>query len=86
MRSDRSHKTARLDSERLIGFIGGYLIDQGTITLEQLDRALIYQVELALQGEKLSIGQVLQQLGYVTPQELARAARRQQQDRTHHAG
>ncbi len=82
MRNDRSHSTQRLDTQRLIGFIGGYLVDQGTITLEQLDQALIQQVELALQGEKLSIGQVLQRLGYVTPQELARAARRQQHDMT----
>ena len=55
---------------------------QGSITLEQLDRALLAQREWAEQGESLSITQVLQRLGYVNTQELARASQRQQLDLT----
>ena len=73
-------KSKQLATERVVGFIGGYLVDQGSITLEQLDHALVHQVELALQGESLSIGQVLLRLGYVTTQDLERAIKRQQQD------
>lgn len=45
---------------------------QGSITLEQLDRALLAQREWAEPGESLSINQVLQRLGYVNTQERAR--------------
>ena len=69
-----------IGSERLVGFIGGYLVDQGAITIEQLDQALLHQIELAMDGEILSLGQVLQRLGYVNAQQLARATRLQDRD------
>lgn len=76
----RSNQDKHINAERLVGFIGGYLVDQGSITLEQLDRALVYQMEMAMQGQRLNIGQVLQQLGYVNAHDLDRAVKRQQQD------
>ncbi len=80
MSAYRTGHLEQIDSKRLVGFIGGYLVAQGSITLEQLDHALLFQMELAERGEKLTLAQVLQRLGYVTPQELARAIKRQQRD------
>jgi hypothetical protein len=63
-----------------LGFIGGYLIAQGALTLEQLDTALLRQMELAAKGENLSLSDVLLRLGYITKAELAQAEHKQQQD------
>ncbi len=68
-------------SLRVVGFIGGYLIDDGVLTLEQLDRALQRQIELGLQGQVMLLGQVLILMGLVTPDQLERALKRQAEDR-----
>lgn len=64
------------DAVRLIGFIGGYLIDQGTLTLRQLDEALLYQLRRAEAGEMLSLADVLLRLKMATRVDIARAERR----------
>jgi hypothetical protein len=62
------------------GFIGGYLIADDAITLEQLDRALEHQLRLAAQGRNLRLGEVLIEMGFVTPVRLERALKRQAAD------
>jgi hypothetical protein len=67
--------------KRIIGFIGGYLIDDGALTLEELDRGLVKQMNLALHGRPPRLGQVLIELGLITLHELERAVERQARDR-----
>ncbi len=67
--------------KRLIGFIGGYLIDDGVLTLEELDRGLVRQMNLALHGHGRRLGQVLMEMGFITLQELERAVKRQARDK-----
>ena len=62
--------------KRLIGFIGGYLIDDGALTLEELDDGLLQQLSLAQQGRAMRLGEVLVDLGYVTPKQVDRAVER----------
>ncbi len=69
------------ERKRIVGFVGGYLVSQGSITLEQLDVALLHQVQMAQSGEKISLGQILLRLGYVTRSELERAMAKHQRDR-----
>jgi hypothetical protein len=76
----RSRKKSIGKSVAGLGFIGGYLIAQGALTLEQLDRALLQQMELAIKGENLSLSDVLLRIGYVTEADVAKAKRKQQQD------
>ena len=71
----------RIPRHAVVGFIGGYLIEQGALTLQQLDQALLKQLKLAARGEILSVGAVLIRLGYITAAELARAEQRQKADR-----
>jgi hypothetical protein len=62
---------------RIIGFIGGYLIQAGALTLEQLDRGLDNQLRLSAQGRQLRLGQVLIEMGTISQQQLALALERQ---------
>ena len=65
---------------KFIGFIGGYLIEDGVLTLEQLDRGLLRQLNLAEAGRSVHLEQVLIDLGYVTKQDIARATERRRRD------
>jgi hypothetical protein len=58
---------------RIVGFVGGYLIDMGAIALEDLDRGLEEQLRLAAQGRDVRVGQVLIELGLITPAQLQEA-------------
>jgi hypothetical protein len=64
---------------RLNGFIGGYLIDDGALQIEDLDRGLVHQLELALEGRPLRIGVVLVEMGLITMPQLERALQLQSQ-------
>ncbi len=72
--------------KKLIGFIGGYLIDDGALTLDELDRGLLRQMYLAQQGHVTRLGQVLVEMGYITPKQLERAMVRHARDRAHVLG
>ena len=54
-------------------FIGNYLLEDRALTLEDLDRALQTQLELAIRGQLIKIGYVLVHMGVITPQQLRRA-------------
>jgi hypothetical protein len=68
----------------LNGFIGGYLIDSGALQIEDLDRGLIRQVELALEGRPVRIGTVLMELGLITQPQLDQALQIQAQTQRPH--
>lgn len=65
---------------RIIGFIGGYLIDDGVLTLRDLDRALLVQLRLSAQGRQVRLGEVLIELGLITREQLNHALERQQRE------
>ena len=71
--------TAPLDStpEALVPKIGEYLIDQGLISPDQLDRALGRQRQLADQGKHRLLGQTLVEMELVDRETLDRAITRQ---------
>jgi hypothetical protein len=60
-------------TRRIIGFIGGYLIADGALTLEGLDRGLEMQLRLSAQGRQIRLGQVLIEMGTITREQLGRA-------------
>jgi len=68
------------EKKKFIGFIGGYLIDAGVLTLEQLDRGILRQIRLAEEGRVSKLGEVLIDLGYITQTDLARAMQHRQSD------
>jgi len=61
------------EKKKFIGFIGGYLIDAGVLTLEQLDRGILRQIHLAEEGRVIKLGEVLIDLGFITQADLTRA-------------
>lgn len=61
-------------------FIGNYLLGDRVLTLEDLDRALQKQLELAMAGQPMKIGAVLVGMGVITPEQLRRALERQARD------
>lgn len=66
--------SAREERKRRIkGFVSGYLFDCGAMTVEQLDAALERQLELAVQGRPLPLGEVLVETGAVTRDQLSQA-------------
>lgn len=67
--------------KKVVGFIGGYLIDDGALTLEELDHGLLRQINLALQGRAPRLGQILIELGYITTAELELALKRHDRDK-----
>jgi hypothetical protein len=68
------------EKKRFIGFIGGYLIDDGVLTLEQLDRGLLQQMTLAEGGHLMRLEEVLMDLGYISQPDVVRALERYQKD------
>jgi len=68
------------EKKKFIGFIGGYLIDAGVLTLEQLDRGILRQIRLAEEGRVTKLGQVLIDMGYITQADLASATQRRVSD------
>ena len=68
------------EKKKFIGFIGGYLIDDGALTLEELDRGILRQMRLAEQGQITKLGQVLIDMGYISQVDLARAMERHSTD------
>lgn len=79
---DGAPSAARQNGARsaIVGFIGGYLIDQGTLTLEQLDTALLYQIRLAETGEHVPLEDALMRLRLADKGDIASAKARQQHD------
>ena len=74
-------------------YVGGYLIEDGAITLEDLDRGLQRQLELAAEGRVMLIGEVLIEMGLITRAQLegalarkARAEREAQKKASETAG
>jgi hypothetical protein len=67
---------------RIVGFIGGYLIDDGVLTLKDLDRALQVQLRLHAQGRQVRLGEVMIEMGLITREQLTRALERQQREET----
>lgn len=64
-------------TRRIVGFIGGYLVEDGAVTLADLDRGLDMQLRLAAQGRHVRLGQVLIEMGIITPEQLEHALARQ---------
>ena len=59
-------------ARRINGFICGYLLEAGRITLEQLDAALERQLALVAQGRTLRLGEVLVEMGAISGEDLER--------------
>ena len=70
----------RKEKRKFIGFIGGYLIDAGVLTLEELDRGILQQLRLAEEGQVAKLGEILIDLRYITPADLASAMQRRASD------
>ena len=68
------------EKKKFIGFIGGYLIDAGVLTLEELDRGILRQIRMAEEGHVAKLGQVLIDMGYITQADLASAMQRRMSD------
>ena len=64
----------------MIGMIGGYLIEDSVLTLEQLDAGLAYQYQMGAQGQVKKLGEVLVELNFVTAEQLQSALQRQGRD------
>lgn len=64
----------------VVGFVGGYLVEQGTLTLDQLDAALLYQLHLAESGENATLAEVLLRLRMASNEDIARAEQAHQRD------
>lgn len=62
--------------------LGQYLIEDGVIDAEQLDRALARQRELSGRGTAKRIGEVLMDMGLATEDQLQIVLDRQQLERT----
>ena len=62
--------------------LGEYLVEDGALTEEQMQRALARQHELQARGDRKRIGDVLLELGLVTAEQLQAALDRQQLGRT----
>ncbi len=80
MATSKALAQIRKGKRKFVGFIGGYLIDDGVLTLEQLDRGILRQMRLAEEGQVTKLGQVLIDLGYITQTDLTRAAQRRWTD------
>lgn len=62
--------------------LGEYLIEDGVLTEEQMQRALARQHEVHASGERKRIGDVLLEMRLVTEDQLQEALDRQQLERT----
>ncbi len=63
--------------------IGAYLVEQGIITSAQLRAALDEQAKVRNRGERVPLGDILLQRGWLSPPVLAKALVQQQQDNLH---
>ncbi|MBI5304876.1 MAG: hypothetical protein HY868_22265 [Chloroflexi bacterium] len=61
-------------------YIGNYLLDDGVVVLEDLDRALQKQIAWAAQGRSVKIGDVLIEMQLITRAQLENALARQARD------
>ena len=62
--------------------LGAFLVEDGALTLPQLEVALAKQRELSDAGTPKRIGEVLLELRLVTPEQLQSALERQQLERS----
>jgi hypothetical protein len=60
--------------------IGAYLVEQGIISAAQLHAALTEQTDCRNRGERVPLGDILLQRGWLSPPALAKALVQQQQD------
>lgn len=60
-------------TRRIIGFIGGYLIQEGAISLADLDRGLEMQLRWSSNGRQVRLGEILIEMGLITRDQLERA-------------
>jgi hypothetical protein len=70
----------RKEKRKFIGFIGGYLIDAGVLTLEELDRGILQQLRLAEEGQVAKLGEILIDLRYITRADLTNAMQHRASD------
>ena len=80
MATSRALSQIKKEKKKFIGFIGGYLIEDGALTLEQLDRGLLRQLNLAEAGHLVRLEQVLMDMGYISQPDVVRAMERHQKD------
>src|SRR5512137_1886849 len=66
-----------LTPEVLVPRLGEYMVQQGTITEEELKRALAYQTEMQADGKFCLLGQALMELDLVERHQLDRAVTEQ---------
>lgn len=57
-------------SNRAVPYLGEFLMREGIITQHQLNVALRTHYDMALRGQPKRVGEVMIQLGYLTPQQL----------------
>ncbi|MFH2040510.1 MAG: ATP-binding protein [Chloroflexota bacterium] len=62
-----------LTPEMLVPRLGEYLLDQGLIGMDELNRALAYQKEKSLQGQNFLFGEALIELGFLRKADLDQA-------------
>ena len=61
--------------------LGEYLIEDGVLTKEQVDRALARQREMSARGDTKRLGDIALEMGLITREQLQSAVARQQKDR-----
>lgn len=86
MPTSRTLAQIKKEKKKFIGFIGGYLIEDGALTLEQLDRGLLQQLNLAEAGHLVRLEQVLMDLGFIALPDVVRAMERHQKDQARFRG
>ena len=62
--------------------LGEHFIEQGILNQAKVDMALARQRDLAARSERKRLGEILLEMGLVTPQQLLSALDHQQQERT----
>lgn len=82
MTTSKALAQLRKEKKRFVGFIGGYLIDDGALTLEQLDDGILRQIRLAEEGKATKLGEVLIDLGFITRADLKHAIQRRVADQS----
>lgn len=67
-----------LPSNRPVPYLGEFLMREGFINQHQLNVALRTHYDMALRGQPKRVGEVMIQLGFLTPQQLERSLMQQQ--------
>jgi hypothetical protein len=70
-------------SNRAVPYLGEFLMQEGFINQHQLNVALRMHYDMALRGQPKRVGEVMIQLGYLTPQQLEHSLALQQ-SASHH--